>query len=196
MNEIIKFNTDESSQPQIETIDIFELVSEDDPILREVLPEFDFANAPINPADFASTMVETCRIKKGLGLSANQCGFRYRMFVMGNNNDYVAFFNPKIIEASTETVHMVEGCLSFPWLELKITRPAGIVVEYQDYNGETKRTNYVGLTARCFLHELDHLNGIVYTDRAKPVALTFGKKKREKMQRLMKKAEKSMEQFT
>ena len=110
---------------------------------------------------------------------------------MGTGSEYVAFFNPKITAMSEETVHMSEGCLSFPLLELKITRPSGIVVEYQDYNGEVKKANYVGVSARCFLHELDHMNGIVYTDKAKPLALQVAKKKRQKMKHLVKRFEKA-----
>jgi peptide deformylase len=76
---------------------------------------------------------------------------------------------------------MVEGCLSFPLLGLSITRPAIVDVEYQDFNGEKKTATYSGISARCFLHELDHMNGIVYTSRAKPLALQQGMKKRHKL---------------
>lgn len=194
MNDTLVINTqDNTLQRQTK---IFPLVPEDDPILMESLPEFDFANPPVNPMEFASSLVDTCIANKGFGLSANQCGFRHRVFVMGTGNEYVAFFNPKIIEQSPEEVYMSEMCLSFPMLELKINRPAGIVVEYQDYNGEVKKANYVGLSARCFLHELDHMNGIVYTKRVKPVAYKMGIKKRQKIKNLvkkMKKADKVME---
>jgi hypothetical protein len=54
-------------------------------------------------------------------------------------------------------------------------------VEYQDYNGVKKEAHYVGLSARCFLHELDHMNGIVYTSRTKPLALQMALKKRNKL---------------
>jgi peptide deformylase len=99
---------------------------------------------------------------------------------MGAGEEYVAFFNPKVISSSGES-HMVEGGLSFPLLGLSITRPATIDVEYQDFNGETKKATFNGLSARCFLHELDHMNGIVYTSRAKPMALQTGMKKRNKL---------------
>ena len=92
-------------------------------------------------------------------------------------------FNPKITWKSEEVVHMMEGCLSFPFLGLMITRPKEIEVEYQDYMGETKQTKFTGLSARCFQHELDHQNGIVYTDKVKPLALQQGMKKRNKIMR-------------
>ena len=189
MSDTLVFNTEEGMTKI--AIPTFDLVAENDPILREVLPEFDFKNPPVDPKEFASSLVETCIQRNGYGLSANQCGFRHRVFVMGTGSEYVAFFNPKITAMSEETVHMSEGCLSFPLLELKITRPSGIVVEYQDYNGEVKKANYVGVSARCFLHELDHMNGIVYTDKAKPLALQVAKKKRQKMKHLVKRFEKA-----
>jgi len=69
----------------------------------------------------------------------------------------------------------------FSILGLSITRPAMIDVEYQDFNGEKKTATYSGISARCFLHELDHMNGIVYTSRVKPMALQSGMKKRNKL---------------
>jgi peptide deformylase len=87
-----------------------------------------------------------------------------------------------LISAEGET-HMAEGCLSFPLLQLRITRPKKINVEYQDWNGEKHTTTFDGITARVFLHELDHMNGIVYTSRVKPLALQSGIKKLEKIKR-------------
>jgi peptide deformylase len=182
MSDIIKFNTEEALTP-IQTIKpkTFDLVPENHLILREIMPEFDFNNPPVNANDFASTMVETCKMHHGIGLSANQCGFKYRMFVMGAEDNYVAFFNPSIVLKSHKEVHMMEGCLSFPFLGLRITRPEEIAVTYQDFNGEWKEATFSGISARCFQHELDHMNGIVYTDKVKPLALQQGIKKRNKI---------------
>lgn len=158
-----------------------ELVPETDPILKEVMPEFNFEFPPVDANALASALVETCKENQGIGLSANQCGLRYRVFVMGAGDEYVAFFNPKVLSSSEDTVHMEEGCLSFPLLGLRITRPAHVEVEYQDFTGATKYARFSGISARCFLHELDHMNGILYTDRVKPLALESGKKKRQKL---------------
>jgi len=188
MSDVITFNTEDSlkAPPTAVQIPTFKLVPETDPILTEVMPMFDFSNPPVNPNEFASTLVETCKKYDGYGLSANQCGFRYRVFVVGAGDDYVAFFNPKVLETTGEA-HMMEGCLSFPLLGLNITRPAELVIEYQDYTGETKTGHYIGMTARCIFHELDHMNGIVYTSRAKPLALQSGMKKRNKFMKMVKK---------
>jgi peptide deformylase len=186
MSEMITFNTEDSLKkdglvPQ--QIPVFKLVSEDHPILKEVMPEFDFNNPPVNPNEFASSLVETCKLHHGYGLSANQCGFKYRVFVMGSGDEFVAFFNPEIINISKEESHLREGCLSFPFLGLSVTRPAEIGVRYQDFNGEWKGATFTGISARCFQHELDHMNGVVYTDRVKPMALQMGMQKRNKLMR-------------
>lgn len=147
-----------------------------------VAPEFDFNNPPVDANEFASRLVETAIKHNTFGISAIQCGFNYRVFVVGSGEQYVAYFNPKVISATGEK-HMPENCVSFPLLTLAITRPEQIVVEYQDFTGKTHQSEFHGLTARVFLHELDHLNGIVYTSRCKPLALKSGMKKVEKMYR-------------
>jgi peptide deformylase len=189
MSEIIKFNTEDAVtnlavEPQ--KFVIYDLVPENDSILKEVLPDFDFENTTVNVIEFASNLVETCKHYKGFGLSANQCGFKHRVFVMGQKDEFVAFFNPKILSTKGE-VHMAEGCLSFPLLGLHITRPAEIEVEYQDYNGIKRTATFNGISARCFQHELEHLQGILYTEKVKPMALQSGMKKRNKIMKLVKK---------
>jgi peptide deformylase len=181
MSDVIVFDTNEAAKINYD-VKTFDLVPADWPILYKPLPEFDFNNPPTNPNEFASTLVETCKKHNGLGLSANQCGFNYRVFVMGTGDEYVAFFNPKVIKTEGET-HLEEGCLSWPLLNLRITRPKKIWVEYQDFLGAKKEAIFDGISARCFLHELDHMEGIMYTSRVKPLALQFGLKKLEKIRR-------------
>jgi peptide deformylase len=184
MSEVITYHTDQpvNDAQRISTPDIkpYILVGEDNPILKEYMPDFDFGAPEIEPIELASRLVETCKLHSGYGLSANQCGIRARVFVMGAGEEYVAFFNPKIVAVSGES-HMDEGCLSFPLLGLKITRPAEIMVEYQDFNGTPRKATYVGISARFFQHQLDLLKGIVYTQRCKPLALSMAIKKRDKM---------------
>ena len=187
-DDIIRFNTDDAVKTGIVTpqqAKVFKLVSEDHPILKEVLPEFNFDNPPVNPNEFASTLVETCKLHRGFGLSANQCGFKHRVFVMGSEENYVAFYNPRIVSYDGE-VHLAEGCLSFPFLGLHITRASIIDVEYQDFNGIFREAKFSGISARCFQHELDHMDGIVYTQRVKPMALQTGMKKRNKLMKKLK----------
>lgn len=185
--DVIRINTDswvqDLNKPQIEQvqIEIFPLVPETHPALKMKLQEFDFTNPPVDPNKFASSLVETCKKHNGLGLSANQCGYEYRVFVMGSGDNYVAFFNPEITWVSEDKSKMEEGCLSFLDLFLNVERPNTIKVKYQDFTGSVKETTFTGLTARCYQHELDHMNGIVYTHHAKPLAMQMAMKKRTKL---------------
>lgn len=197
--DVIRINTDawqndlaKSTQIEQVNIEIFSLVPETHPALRQVLPKFDFDNPPVDPNKFASSLVETCKKYNGLGLSANQCGYEYRVFVMGTGDDYVAFFNPEITWVSEDKSKMEEGCLSFLDLFLNVERPNTIKVYYQDYTGEKKTAQFTGLTARCFQHELDHMNGIVYTHHAKPLSLQMAMKKRSKLTEQRRKLKKQL----
>ena len=194
-NDVLVINTDawKEDLPLItKKVEIFPLVPEIHPALKSALPEFDFKNPPVDPNTFASSLVETCKGHNGIGLSANQCGYNYRVFVMGTGDEYVAFFNPKIISVSEETIRMEEGCLSYVDLFLNIERPSVIEVEYQDFTGAIKTAKFAGLTARCFQHELDHMNGIVYTMHVKPLAMQMAMKKRFKLVEQRRKMQKLM----
>ena len=195
-DEIISINTEQSasqiSSTRIE-VPTFKILPENDPNLYQTLDEFDFSNPPVNPMQFASSLVETCKQYRGLGLSANQCGFPYRVFVAGHEDNYVAYFNPKVLVASVEEKIGLEGCLSYPNLFLNINRPETIQVEYQDYNGDKHTAVFQGMTARVFMHELDHMNGIIFTQRAKPLALKSGIDKRNKLMRKYEKYAKSLQ---
>ena len=195
-NDLISFNTKELAkvEPTARKIEVpvFNLVPENSHELFEPLPWFDFENPPVNPNTFASSLVETCIKNRGLGLSANQCGFKYRVFVAGAGEDYVAYFNPKIIKMSTEETIGVEGCLSYPHLFLNVLRPTSVEVEYQDFNGDKHTTRFEGLTARVFLHEYDHMQGVTFTSRTKPLALKSGLDKRKKLFHKMEQAQKQL----
>ena len=155
---------------------ILDLVKPDHPLLATKLEAFDFANPPTNPGDLANNLIETLIHHRGLGLAANQCGLPYRVFVMWSNPTKVCF-NPRIVDITTDEVQMEEGCLSYPNLILPVKRPSIIKVRYQDVTGEMINDKFVGMTARCFQHELDHLNGIVYTSKVNPFHLQRAQRK-------------------
>jgi peptide deformylase len=122
----------------------------------------------------------------GIGLAANQIGLAKRVFVMGSNNIEgfpapFALFNPRIIEASSEMVLDREGCLSYPGLFLTINRAEWIVAEYQDSQGNTKEVKIDGYLAKCFQHELDHLDGICFVDKVSQMKLNLAMKKLRKV---------------
>lgn len=105
------------------------------------------------------------RKEHGIGLAANQAGIDKRLFVMLINDELYSCFNPEIVSSSTELCDMNEGCLSFPDQRLIIKRPKSIVATYYNAYGQIQNEEFSGLLARCFQHELDHLNGITMHDR-------------------------------
>ena len=121
----------------------------------------------------------------GIGLAANQIGLTKRVFVMGSEHipgfpKPFAVFNPVILNASEETALDKEGCLSYPDLWLNIKRPAVIEVQYQNSDGVVVEAALSGLIARCFQHELDHLNGICFVDIVSPLKLKLALNKLRK----------------
>jgi peptide deformylase len=131
-------------------------------------------------------MCEFMIASNGIGLAANQIGIAKRVFVMGSRNipgfpEPFALFNPKIIEASTEIVLDQEGCLSYPGLFLTVKRPSWIVAEYQNSSGDTIEAKFEGYLAKCFQHELDHLDGICFVDKVSPLKLNLAMKKLRKI---------------
>ena len=132
----------------------------------------------------------TMKLYSGLGLSANQCAVKERVFVIGTDQFQMACINPKVIEVSEELVKDTEGCLSFPAFFLKFPRPKWVEVEYTNENGERTQVKLDGLTARCFLHELDHLNGVKFTQHVGPVALKLAQQRQEKMIKKMQRRKK------
>lgn len=160
---------------------ILDLVSSNDPILREEILPFDFKNPPCDPVELAKNLTETMIANNGLGLSANQVGLRHRVFVI-NSNPVYACFNPRVVDQTNQNIILMdEGCLSFPNLYVKVKRPRTIKVRFTMPNGETQTAKFDGITARCFLHELDHLNGIVFTNKAS----TFHMEKALKRKKLL-----------
>ena len=158
---------------------IRELLDCNDPFLRKPVEKFDFSNPPTDPLELAVDLAETCLHHNGLALSANQVGLPYRVFVI-RGEEIIVCFNPVLVDQSEETIVLEEGCLSFPNLFVKVKRPKKIKVRYTEPNGETKTQIFDGFTARVFQHELDHLNGIVYTSRANKFHLEQARKRAKK----------------
>lgn len=144
----------------------FELVSSTDPVLTEVCKKFDFADPPFDPIEFSHNIIKFMYDKNGIGLAANQIGVPYRIFAMRGMPQNFVCFNPRIVQPSTEEVTLEEGCLTFPGLLVKIKRPQHIRVRFNTPNGDIKTETFTGLTARIFQHELDHLDGIVFYNKA------------------------------
>lgn len=162
------------------------LISPKEEILHTKMEPFDFSNPPMDPVLLANQLITTMNHHNGLGLSANQCGLPYRVFVMRSNPTMVCF-NPKIVDRSTEEISLEEGCLSYPLMFVKIKRPILIKVRYTDAYGETHTQKLVGMSARCFQHEFDHLEGINYLRRANPIHVNRAKRSKQKLDNRIKK---------
>ncbi len=160
---------------------MYELIQEASNVLRNPTTEFDFEKPPEDPKEIEKNMSEAMDKFGGIGLSANQVGLPYRMFVMKTaDKGTVGFFNPKITRASQDSDLMKEGCLSFPDLYLMIKRAKSIEFEYQDVEGEKHTLILEGMGARVVQHELDHLNGIVFLQRASRLKIERALKARPK----------------
>lgn len=156
--------------------------------LEKTLKPFDF-----NELDAVQVSGEMCQImmaKNGIGLSANQVGLDAQIFVMRplehpEVKKPFAVINPIILEISEEVETRPEGCLSYPGLVLKVSRPVKLVAQFIDIDAKECILEFSGIDARCFLHEYDHLNGINFTDRVSKLKLDIAKKKLKKQKRLM-----------
>lgn len=131
-------------------------------------------------------MIEFMIDAKGIGLAANQIGLTKRVFVMGSYAiagfpEPFALFNPRILESSKDEVLNEEGCLSYPGLFLTIKRPSWIVAEYQNSKGDIIEARFEGYLAKCFQHELDHLDGICFVDKVSQLKLNLAMKKLKKV---------------
>lgn len=165
------------------------LVFGNDPILRTETKRFDFENPPMDPEELYTEMRDIMISKRGIGLSANQVGLPYQVFVFGLPTDpdgVIGVFNPRITNYSEREEYYEEGCLSFPGLYTKIKRPTEIRARYTTHNGVTGTRNFDGLMARAFQHEYDHLYGIVYTSRASKIHLDRAYRQKKKLDKIKK----------
>ena len=118
-------------------------------------------------------MRETMKRADGVGLSANQIGFDMQLFVAevpgsgGDRPKFYAIFNPKITKLSKQKTPFEEGCLSVPLTFGIVERPERITLEGFDQNGKKMKIKAWGFLARVFQHEVDHLNGHLFIEKAK-----------------------------
>lgn len=161
---------------------ILELIDCNDSLLKQPVEPFDFSNPSVDPLDLVSDLAETMLHHNGVGLSANQVGLPYRVFVI-HGTELIPCFNPRIVDYSEEKIVLEEGCLSYPGLFVKVKRPRRIKVRYADPNGNITTQVFDGMTARIFQHELDHLDGIRYIERANRIHLDQARKAAKKAQR-------------
>lgn len=156
------------------------LVNSNNVALKTCSELWDFEK-DVNAKDLEVDLVQLMIENKGIGLAANQVGILKRVFAI-RLKDQVPFcmFNPSIVKTDTEIIEAEEGCLSFPNLFLKVKRPKSITAEYFDRNGNQCTIELTGIDARCFQHELDHLDGVCFTSKLSPLKLALAIKKQRK----------------
>jgi peptide deformylase len=178
MSNVIRYDT-EGLSSTLSSYEIYKLVDFYDPILRQPTVTVDLSSteAKKNVDRIANSLAETLKRHDGLGLSANQCGRTERMFALNMGEQIWVLINPEIIEKSGDASALAEGCLSYPGLYLKLKRPDHVKVRFQVLNGEWLEQEFDGLSAVCVQHEIDHLDGKVFTEMVSPIKLDQAKKK-------------------
>jgi peptide deformylase len=157
------------------------------PILNQASTPWIFSQ-DTDPEKLEYAMINFMLDNRGIGLAANQIGMAKRIFTMGSeiHTDFVsprAFFNPEIVEESKELILDTEGCLSYPGLWLTVKRPKWVIASFFTSAGKQQTMKFDGYQAKCFQHELDHLNGICFIDKVSKLKLQLALKKQGKKQK-------------
>lgn len=156
------------------------LVTSPDPILQQKTIPWDFENY-VNAEVIEKEMLEIMKSNNGIGLAANQIGLDRSVFVMRlKDGREIGCFNPAILYAEGEQLDE-EGCLSFPNLFLTVKRYEKLTAMYLDNTGEKCIIELEGIDSRCFQHELDHLNGVCFTDGMSKLKLDRALQKQRKL---------------
>jgi peptide deformylase len=143
--------------------DIKPIVRDDDPQLRTVsalVTEFDESLMTL-----IEQMLAAMITNQGIGLSAIQIGVAKRVIVAFADKEMHVMINPEYIRKLNREVVMEEGCLSIPGLRRKVSRPAKCEIAWQDPEGNFHTGNFSGMLARIIQHEMDHLQGVLITDK-------------------------------
>lgn len=151
---------------------ILEIKQDSDPVLR--IPAATIETFDDDLKRLLGDMHDTMYHYNGLGIAAPQVGVSKAAIVL--SFEPYMLINPTIESQSGKQVGD-EGCLSFPGLYLEVSRATSATISFQDMEGVTHKRTFTGLQARCVLHEIDHLNGIVFTTKVKQTALLLAKKK-------------------
>ena len=144
---------------------ILELTPNTHPILHERVKP---CSKDLDRPEMSRILKENMIHYEGVGLSANQIGISERVFIMVLNmetEETITCFNPRIIKRYDDNVWCEEGCLSFPDEIINVERPDRIIIKYEDEDKKDHKIKLSGMAARVFLHEFDHLEGIVFTER-------------------------------
>lgn len=140
------------------------ILLEGDPVLRKKSKEVVVFDE--NLKTLFADMDETMKKADGSGISAVQVGILKRAFIVADRKEKVYCVNPTILSTSGQYKGKIEGCLSLPGKCGLVVRPNEVEARYQDLDGNWQQRKFVGWIAKAFCHEYDHLDGILYSDRA------------------------------
>jgi peptide deformylase len=164
-----------------ELIEPLKVFDENHPMLSVPIPEYKEAIPNPSMKNLVARLKMTMKLYNGIGLSANQCGIFQRVFVIGTEHFQIACINPKVVAKSEELSRENEGCLSFPGMFMKVERPTWVDAEFYDETGAFKQIRLEGLTAKCYLHELDHMNGVKFIEHVGPLAVQMARQRQGKL---------------
>ncbi len=146
------------------------LVKTNDPILRERSREVDVAEIQTQEfKELIADMKETMKADNGVGLAAPQIGISKRLITVDTPQGSMAFINPVITKLSRRQINSEEGCLSVPGVFGIVKRSRQVIVQAIDEDGQEIEIKATGLTSTIFQHEIDHLDGILFIDKAKNI---------------------------
>jgi len=168
---------------------ILKLVPPNDPILKKPTEKWDFENPSFDLPEFVENLCDTMVHERGVGLSANQVGVPYSIFVIGhpdNPDEIICVVNPKIVDYSNDIVLGEEGCLTWEGLFGKVKRSGNVRVRFTNPMGDTNTVSLQGFTARAFQHEYDHLQGVTFLDRMSKYHLDQARRQQKKLNKLRK----------
>ncbi|HCX38887.1 MAG TPA: peptide deformylase [Candidatus Veblenbacteria bacterium] len=114
----------------------------------------------------AQGLIEAMKHYHGIGLAAPQVNVSTRLIVVATAGEPTVYFNPEISKNSWRKIEMEEGCLSIPGVFGLVKRPARVLAKYFNLSSQKKEEWLDGMVARIYQHEVDHLNGILFTDKA------------------------------
>lgn len=154
-----------------------------DPLLLKTCQLWDFSNPPVE--NISQDLLDTMNSQMALGLAANQIGISYRVIAINIQNGVFAgqqlvLVNPEINKLSEDFWEHSEGCLSFPRIDLTISRPRYVYARWRDISGAEHSTVFSEIDAKCFLHEVDHLDGKVFKDYVSDLKFMLAAKKAKK----------------
>lgn len=142
------------------------IITHPNPILRETSKPVNLDKVDKKTTELIERMIFTMELDAGIGIAAPQVGKKIRLIIISFKSGPMAMFNPEIKKISPKTELGEEGCLSLPKVFGNVRRSVSLECEYYDI----KKTKYVlkasGLLARVIQHEIDHLNGVLFIDKA------------------------------